>query len=885
MAFTSYAQNYEDVTLWRALQDVSAGFFIDVGAWHARNDSVTLAFSERGWTGVNVEPIPALHADIARQRPRDVTLLAAVGETAGTVEFFEVAGTGLSTTDPALARQHRAAGWSVTARSVQRITLAEICRLHAPADIHFLKLDCEGDERVALAGCDFTRYRPWVVLAEAVDPVSRAPNHAAWEPLLLAAGYRFCWFDGLNRFYVSAERFDALAPRLALPPNVFDAFVRASVPPPPMPAAPVDALVAATPATLSIEGRIALAQSCRDCDDVPKVPDAGQVRLEPDGTRVQVMHNGLKVLADGYCGEWMTRLITLCHGHHEPQEERLFHQAARLLPPDAAMIELGGNWSYYSAWFLQGSPGRRSVILEPDPANRAVGEDTLRRNGLRASFVAATAGAAATAPAPFATERSGTVALPCIPVPALMQQHGIEHLHLLHCDTQGAELAVLEGCRELMLAGRIGLVFISTHVPVISGDVLTHQRCLALLRGCGATIEGEHDPYESFSGDGLIVARFGAALPGWRPVPLSRARRSEALFRDPSFDLAEALAGGTQTRLLADQVVSGVFDALLFRDAGQTGRDHFRPMIQRGGDVANLIRGIFASPEFATLRTRFGTEYLGEGPAEAPRLPMLPADGPLACDALHMRLLRDGPLGRAGDTLVLPNDRVMCPAVLAAGAWNARQVDFMTERLDRHRPYIWLDIGANVGLITRQVLLAFDGITACHCVEPDPSNGQMLRMNLDGLRAGAIHIHPLALGTEDGELTFFRDDENAGNKSLHPDAMRNRPFTRASVRVAAAGPWLAQHLEGTAPILWKSDTQGSDEAIVAATPWQIWRRVDLAVIELWRIRKPQDAREEFLARVADMPNRRIGGHPASVAEVARFLDGDDWAHEDLYLWR
>ena len=32
MPFISYAQNYEDVILWRALRDVEHGFYVDVGA-------------------------------------------------------------------------------------------------------------------------------------------------------------------------------------------------------------------------------------------------------------------------------------------------------------------------------------------------------------------------------------------------------------------------------------------------------------------------------------------------------------------------------------------------------------------------------------------------------------------------------------------------------------------------------------------------------------------------------------------------------------------------------------------------------------------------------------------------------------------------------------
>ena len=32
MSFISYAQNFEDVMLWRALKHISEGFYIDIGA-------------------------------------------------------------------------------------------------------------------------------------------------------------------------------------------------------------------------------------------------------------------------------------------------------------------------------------------------------------------------------------------------------------------------------------------------------------------------------------------------------------------------------------------------------------------------------------------------------------------------------------------------------------------------------------------------------------------------------------------------------------------------------------------------------------------------------------------------------------------------------------
>jgi FkbM family methyltransferase len=227
MTFISFAQNFEDVVLWRALNGVENGFYIDVGAWDPDRDSVTRAFSDRGWRGVNIEPLPDKHADLCRRRPRDVNLRAVVGDAPGTQIFFEVLQSGLSTTDPDLAARHAAEGFDIVPSTVDVTTLAEICRAHAPPEIHFLKVDCEGGERAALAGADFTLFRPWIVLVEATEPRTRTPNHESWEPILLEAGYRFVWFDELNRFYVAAEHHASLAPLLAQPPNCFDDFMRA----------------------------------------------------------------------------------------------------------------------------------------------------------------------------------------------------------------------------------------------------------------------------------------------------------------------------------------------------------------------------------------------------------------------------------------------------------------------------------------------------------------------------------------------------------------------------------------------------------------------------------------------------------------------------------
>jgi len=225
MAFISYAQNYEDVMLWRALKDVPRGFYIDVGAQDPDADSVTRAFYERGWSGINIEPVARYHELLCRARPRDVNLLMAAGAAETEREFFEIPDTGLSTLDPKIAARHADAGWTASRRRVAQRRLADIWTEHVTGQVHFLKVDAEGSEADVLQGAGLSVHRPWIVVIEAVAPLTQIPEHEKWERSLTDAGYVFVYFDGMNRFYLASEKAELKA-RFAAPPNLFDDFMR-----------------------------------------------------------------------------------------------------------------------------------------------------------------------------------------------------------------------------------------------------------------------------------------------------------------------------------------------------------------------------------------------------------------------------------------------------------------------------------------------------------------------------------------------------------------------------------------------------------------------------------------------------------------------------------
>jgi FkbM family methyltransferase len=244
--------------------------------------------------------------------------------------------------------------------------------------------------------------------------------------------------------------------------------------------------------------------------------------------------------------------------------------------------------------------------------------------------------------------------------------------------------------------------------------------------------------------------------------------------------------------------------------------------------------------------------------------------------------------GAPGATCRVPLDTVIAPPVIVAHAWDAetarRAHGIVAERA---AAATLVDIGANSGLFSRQMLAGGDLFRHAFAYEPHPGNFDCLRHNLAPFAQATLRN--CALGAGAGTLAFHLDPGNCGNYSLNPAAMpAGEACASIAVEVRAAAAEAEDWLAAGLPVFYKSDTQGHDEIIATAIAPAFWDRVIGGLFELWRIDKPAWSGEAMRVLLDRFPNKRFlraPDTPLSTAQVLAYLAGNDGASHDVLFWK
>lgn len=215
--------------------------------------------------------------------------------------------------------------------------------------------------------------------------------------------------------------------------------------------------------------------------------DAGKVK-----NGKQTMHNGIVITLGGYYGEAITQMLHRNKGVHEPQEEYAFAEVLKKIRQGATMVELGSYWSFYSIWFNKTILNPKNFLVEPEKANMLYGINNFKLNNVKGNFTKAFVGKEA-------GMNNGT---PIICVDDFVADNKIELIDILHSDIQGFEYDMLLGASKTIKENKIGYFFISTHGNKV------HYECIEFLKMHNFIILCSCDEFDTYSLDGLIVARY-----------------------------------------------------------------------------------------------------------------------------------------------------------------------------------------------------------------------------------------------------------------------------------------------------------------------------------------------------------------------------------------
>lgn len=200
----TFSQHGEDLLIDKLLGGAKEGLYVDIGASHPFRISNTYGLYRRGWSGITVEPIPSLGRLHRRWRPRDTLLPIAIGPETGTLTFFEMLPSVLSTLDPETADRYVAEGKAQILKtySIDVRTPMQLFSEHVrDRTIDFLSMDIEGLDSRTVHAIDFERVRPRLLCIELND----ASEREALTVLLQGFDYFVVDTLGCNLFCASKE--------------------------------------------------------------------------------------------------------------------------------------------------------------------------------------------------------------------------------------------------------------------------------------------------------------------------------------------------------------------------------------------------------------------------------------------------------------------------------------------------------------------------------------------------------------------------------------------------------------------------------------------------------------------------------------------------------
>ena len=198
----------------------------------------------------------------------------------------------------------------------------------------------------------------------------------------------------------------------------------------------------------------------------------------------------------------------------------------------------------------------------------------------------------------------------------------------------------------------------------------------------------------------------------------------------------------------------------------------------------------------------------------------------LSIRKLVIELEKNCLLGKKKEKIYLIPDEIITPYVLKNACWDYEIIQFIKKYI-RNNNNIFIDIGANVGLITKQLLESNIKIKKYLCFEPDKNTFECLKENLSN--NNIISTYNYGLGLKTKSLKLYKNKMNSGDSSF---VKKSRIYEICKMNNINSFLKKNYKIIYNNNLIYKSDTQGMDEELFIGLQDKYFKKIKIAIIEI-----------------------------------------------------
>ena len=197
---------------------------------------------------------------------------------------------------------------------------------------------------------------------------------------------------------------------------------------------------------------------------------------------------------------------------------------------------------------------------------------------------------------------------------------------------------------------------------------------------------------------------------------------------------------------------------------------------------------------------------------------------------IELVIKKDCCLGVKNTKIQTRIDQIITPNILKKGKWDYFIIKFICKYIkNKTNQFSFIDLGSNIGLITRQLYLKKPDIKNFHCIEPEKENYNILLNNLDSIKNVYTYNYALT-NQESGIKKIYLNKNNFGDFSLLKNFNKTTTYINTLNASSFFNKIISKHKINK--IIYKSDTQGFDEMIVLSLSKKILDKIDMMILEI-----------------------------------------------------